>query len=168
MEPFVEVIVNVVTPLVLLVIGYFFGHIAETNHFKSIRMRELRHRQFPAITNEGIPDTWNVEAAHLVTGHVVVSVDYFKRFLAWLRSLFGGEIAAYESIMDRGRREAVLRMKEIAIKQGYNAVINVRLESSRLASSNRQGKGTAGIEILAFGTAIKYNEVQHELPAPTP
>ena len=45
-------------------------------------------------------------------------------------------------------------MAEDAKSRGYNAVINVRLETSRLANSRRDGKGTAGIEMLAFGTAI--------------
>jgi uncharacterized protein YbjQ (UPF0145 family) len=46
-------------------------------------------------------------------------------------------------------------MKEDAFARGYNAVINVRIETSRLASSNRKGEGTAGVAILAFGTALK-------------
>ncbi|MBT8092626.1 MAG: YbjQ family protein, partial [Gammaproteobacteria bacterium] len=54
------------------------------------------------------------------------------------------------------RREAVLRMVESARQQGYDAVINVRLETSRLANSARDGKGTAGVEMLAFGTALKF------------
>ena len=65
-------------------------------------------------------------------------------------------MTSYESLLDRGRREAILRLKEAAFERGYNAVINVRLETSRLASSNRKGEGTAGVEILAFGTAVKF------------
>jgi uncharacterized protein YbjQ (UPF0145 family) len=84
----------------------------------------------------------------------VVSVDYFKRFLAGLRMFFGGRVKSYESLLDRGRREALLRCKEAARAQGYQAVINVRLETSRLASSNRDGRATAGVEVLAFGTGL--------------
>jgi uncharacterized protein YbjQ (UPF0145 family) len=91
----------------------------------------------------------------LVTGSVVVSVDYFKRFLAGLRGLVGGEVKSYGTLLDRARREAVLRMKEEAIRKGYDAIVNVRLETSRLASGRRDGKGTAGVEMLAFGTAVK-------------
>jgi uncharacterized protein YbjQ (UPF0145 family) len=69
--------------------------------------------------------------------------------------LVGGRVASYESLLDRGRREAILRMKEEAFERGYNAVINVRIETSRLASSSRNGEGTAGVEVLAFGTALK-------------
>ena len=89
----------------------------------------------------------------------MVSVDYFKRFAAGLRNLFGGRVRSYETIIDRGRREAILRMKEQAEELGCNAVVRVRIENSRLASSRGDGKGTAGIEILAYGTGVR-------LPAP--
>jgi uncharacterized protein YbjQ (UPF0145 family) len=85
----------------------------------------------------------------------VVSVDYFKRFLAQLRGLVGGRVRAYESLLDRARREAVLRMKEEAAQRGFDAVINVRLESTNIAAPLRNDKGTAGVEVLAFGTALK-------------
>ena len=91
----------------------------------------------------------------MVRGQVVVSVDYFKRFLAALRAIVGGRVKSYESLLDRSRREAILRMKEQAIQGGYDHVINVRLETSRLAGTRRNGKGTAGLEVLAFGTALK-------------
>ena len=91
----------------------------------------------------------------LVQGNVVISLDYFKRFIAGLRMLFGGRIKTYEPLLDRARREAVLRMIEEAKRDGYDAVVNVRLETSRLASARADGKGVAGVEILAFGTALK-------------
>lgn len=62
----------------------------------------------------------------------------------------------HEPLLDRARREAMLRMTEEARSQGYDAVYNVRLETSRLASSRGDGKGTAGIEMLAYGTAVKF------------
>ena len=40
--------------------------------------------------------------------------------------------------------------------QGYDAIFNVRLETSRLANSRGNGEGTAGVEMLAFGTAVKF------------
>ena len=46
-------------------------------------------------------------------------------------------------------------MKEEAAKQGFDAVINVRLESSNIAAPMRNDRGTAGVEVLAFGTALK-------------
>ena len=60
------------------------------------------------------------------------------------------------SLLERARREALLRMTESAREQGYDAVFNVRLETSRLANARGDGNGTAGVEMLAFGTAVKF------------
>ena len=107
----------------------------------------------PVVNFRSPPPSWRIESSGLASGSVVVSIDYFKRFLAGLRILVGGRVKSYETLLDRGRREALLRMKEQAVGNGYDAVINVRLETSRLANAN--GQGTAGVEILAFGTAVK-------------
>ena len=143
-------------PLLLLFGTYLIGSAVEKSHYREIRMRELRSRKFPTVNFRTPPKSWQIVDGEMVAGNVVISIDYFKRFLAGLRMLFGGNVTAYESLLDRGRREAILRMKEDAFKRGYNAVINVRIETSRLASSNRKGEGTAGVEILAFGTAVKF------------
>jgi uncharacterized protein YbjQ (UPF0145 family) len=47
-------------------------------------------------------------------------------------------------------------MIDDARSQGYDAIFNVRLETSRLANATRDGKGTAGVEMLAYGTAVKF------------
>ena len=39
---------------------------------------------------------------------------------------------------------------------GFDAVFNVRLETSKLANSRRNGEGVAGVEMLAFGTAVRF------------
>jgi uncharacterized protein YbjQ (UPF0145 family) len=143
-------------PVLLLVGTYLIGSAVEKAHCREIRIREARSRRFPTVNFHTPPKSWNIVGAEMVAGNVVISIDYFKRFLAGLRMLFGGRVASYESLLDRARREAILRMKEAAFERGFNAVINVRIETSRLASSNRKGEGTAGVEILAFGTAVKF------------
>jgi uncharacterized protein YbjQ (UPF0145 family) len=151
----VDGLFDLAVPLLLLVVGYFAGTMAEQSHYKSIRVRELRLRRMPTTNLKKPPPHWRVEKVALVAGSTVISVDYFKRFLAQLRGLVGGRVRAYESLLDRARREAVLRMKEEAAQGGYDAVINVRLESTNIASPLRNDKGTAGVEVLAFGTALK-------------
>ena len=142
-------------PLLLLLLAYSTGRMAERRHYVSIRNREQSTLSFPTMTLTEPPAGWRIGESELVTGSMVVSVDYFKRFLGALRGLVGGELRSYASLLDRARREALLRMKEAAIRAGYDGVINVRLETSRLASGRRDGKGVAGIEMLAFGTGIK-------------
>ena len=107
----------------MLVTGFVVGEILERRHYNSIRARELRWRRMPAITlgTIPVPEGWDYEKAGLVTGHVVISVDHFKRFVAGLRQIFGGRIRAYETLMDRARREAVLRLTQHAIDEGYHA-----------------------------------------------
>ena len=83
-------------------------------------------------------------------GSVVVASDYFKQFVAWLRSLFGGHVASFESLLDRARREAVLRMKENAQKQGANIICNVKFTT---ASINKDASSSSTVEAMAFGTA---------------
>jgi uncharacterized protein YbjQ (UPF0145 family) len=63
-------------------------------------------------------------------------------------------VKSYETILDRARREAVLRLKEDAAAAGFGAVINVRLETTRMANG-RNGQGIAGLEVLAYGTGVR-------------
>ncbi len=150
-----ELLLQFVPGLVFLLAAYYIGSRIEKRHFQDLRRREARYRRVPVVTFARMPAGWRVARSGLVSGSVVVSLDYFKRFLATLRALVGGRIKAYEPLLDRARREALLRMTEAAVGGGYDAVLNVRLETSRLAAARQGGKGTAGVEMLAFGTAIE-------------
>ena len=141
-------------PLAVLMFAYFVGSYLERRHFASIRDREAAVRGFPVMTFSAHPDDWQPRDATLLVGSVVVSLDYFKRIIAGLRAFFGGRIKTYEPLLDRARREALLRLVESARDNGYDALINVRLETSRIANAN-SGEGTAGVEMMAFGTAIR-------------
>ena len=148
-------LIQLTGPMLLIVVAYFVGSTLENRHFASIIKREKELREFPVLSFEDLPKDWNVASSEMVAGSIVVSLDYFKRIIAGLRGLIGGRVKTYEPLLERARREAVLRMVEEAQALGYHAVVNVRLETSRLANSTRDGKGTAGIEMLAFGTALR-------------
>jgi uncharacterized protein YbjQ (UPF0145 family) len=139
--------------LVLIILGYLIGTIAESRHYKSIKAREYELLNLPAVTIAAAVDPqYPVKQSQLVTGSVVISVDYFKRFVAGLRNFFGGKVVTYESLVDRARREAILRMKAQA--SGANIILNMRIET---ASISKGAKNTIGsIEALAYGTAITY------------
>ena len=150
-----SLLINFGLPLLALLLAYFIGSAIEKRHFRRIREREEALHGFPVVSFDTMPEDWNASSAVLVTGSIVISLDYFKRVIAGLRGLVGGRIKTYEPLLERARREALLRMSEQAREQGYDAVFNVRLETSRLANAGRDGKGTAGVEMLAFGTAVK-------------
>ena len=113
-----------------------------------------------AVTIEDLPSDWQVESCELVMGNVVISLDYFKRVAASIKGIFGGNIRVFEPLLERARREALMRMKGVAHARGYDTIINVRIETAALARGRSDGKGTAGVEILAFGTAISYSKDQ--------
>lgn len=138
--------------LFLLLLGYVFGQRAEKRHFRSIIEREAQLGDILVFSERKIPDEAACEGI-LVAGSVVVSVDYFKRFVADLRNFFGGRVSAYESLLERARREAVLRMKEAARRKGADSVWNLRLET---ASIYKGAAGSVGaVEIIAYGTAVR-------------
>ncbi|MDH3424483.1 MAG: YbjQ family protein, partial [Gemmatimonadota bacterium] len=133
-----EVISLLVTP-VLLFGTWLTGSLLERRHLESLRLLESGSRDVLAITIEDVPPEWTVESCELVIGNVVISQDYFKRFAAAMKGIVGGRIGVYEPLLERARREALLRMKGVAHARGYNTIINVRIETSPLARSRGDG-----------------------------
>jgi uncharacterized protein YbjQ (UPF0145 family) len=142
-------------PVVLAIAGLVIGSILESRHFRSIRERESRFTAFPAVPTRSWDAEREVIDAQLVATSVVVSLDYFKRILAALRNIFGGRVRSYETLLDRARREAILRLKESVPE--HHIIVNLRLDTSNISSIHgRKAKGVAGVEVLASGTAIRY------------
>ncbi len=146
---------ELIVSVVLLALGFASGKTIEHLHFQDLAKRERRQRRLPALTTLRIPADWRVEDAMLVTGSVVISLDYWKRFAASIRQVFGGNVRSFETLFERARREAILRLKESAAAKGFDAVVGVRLESAELANQMGNGKGTAGVELIAIGTGLR-------------
>ena len=92
----------------------------------------------------------------MVTANVVMSPSWVQMWIGSIITLFGGEINVFTKIGDWARREAKQRLREQVAEAGFDAVINVRFETT-VMSRTRGGKDrTSGVEILAYGTAIKY------------
>jgi len=149
----VSTVFQVGVPLGLVALGFFAGRRAERKHYESIHAREARFLKLPAVSVRHWDEDREVAESKLVTGSVVISADYFKRLLAGLRNIFGGRMRSYESLVDRARREAILRLKE----QWPDAdiIVNLRMETSTISDRKGQG-GISCVELVAYGTAIKY------------
>ena len=142
---------------ILLVTGYSAGRYAERKHYQSIIVREKRLLRLPAVTiKKAIDESREVEQSHMVCGSVVISIDYFKRFLSSLQFLFGGNVTAYETLLDRGRREAILRMK--SEMPDADIIVGSRIETSTIGGSANGKNSLGSIEVLAYGTAVKYTQ----------
>ncbi|MBT8397751.1 MAG: heavy metal-binding domain-containing protein [Gemmatimonadetes bacterium] len=134
--------------------AWIAGSILERRHLDNLLLLESGSKGTLAVTVEDLPPDWKVESCELVMGNVVISQDYFKRVAASIKGIFGGNLGVLEPLLERARREALIRMKGVAHARGYDTIINVRIETAPLARARGDGKGTAGVEILAFGTAI--------------
>lgn len=143
---------GLVTFVVLLLVGLFFGRMAERRHFRSIIRREQEHAELLCFSKRFVPDDFRIRQADLVTGSVVVSIDYFKRVAAGLKMIFGGRVSTYESLLERARREAILRMKEDALNKGAKWIFNVKIETSSISRGGSQQVGS--VEVIAYGTAL--------------
>jgi uncharacterized protein YbjQ (UPF0145 family) len=156
MEPLFLVLVYFL-PLWLLLIGWICGSAAQRRHYRSMNLRYREHshmlvtdlRTFPqALTRPG------TKPPGLVVCQTVIATDYLKSFLANLRKIFGGEVRSYLQLVERARREALLRVLEEARQRGYNAVCNVRLETADIGG-NMGNKGAAMVTLVASGTAYE-------------
>ena len=150
-------------PIWLLLITYFTGRHIERKHYADIEAREAALRHIMVIAVKKPPQDFS--DGELVYAGVVVSSDYFRRMLAAFRNFFGGNIRSYETLLDRARREAVLRLKEQAAAKGANAVLNFKLETASLGNIHQpqQGGAVGTVEVLAYGTAGRLSQ-----PAQTP
>lgn len=142
--------------LTLLALGYGAGTWAEKRHYRSIAEREQATLHLPAVTLKSVEiPAHKIRSARLVHGSAVISVDYFKRILAGLRNIFGGRVKSYESLIDRARREALLRMKAMA--GDATVIVNVRIETSTIGRQSTR-KNIACLEAMAYGTALIVEE----------
>lgn len=147
-----EAVYELIVFLILLALGYGFGQWAERNHYQSIYQREKELAGILVFAERLPPPDPEFKESSLVGGSVVISVDYFKRFLALLRSFIGGRVSSYESLLDRARREALLRMKMDAQEKGFQSIFNVKFETASISKGN--GKNIGSIEVFVYGTAL--------------
>jgi len=139
--------------LILLALGFAIGTWVEKRHYRCIRQREEEYADILLIASKLPAPDLNISGSRLVGGNAVISVDYFKRFVAGLRNLVGGRMIAYESLVDRARREAVLRMKEDARRWGADMVFNIKIETASISQAANDALGS--IEVYAYGTAVR-------------
>ncbi len=136
----------------LLLLGYLAGHAAERRHRRALTRRESAPG--PALTNlSRLPVGARVVRTELCVGQVVIATDYFKSFVAGLKTIVGGRMRMIESLVHRGRREALQRLREQAAAMGADLVLNIRMETSMIAQGTKKKAGPA--EVIAYGTAVK-------------
>ena len=97
------------------------------------------------VTTENVAGYRVREVLGQCFGVVVRSRGLGGNIMAGLRSIVGGEIHEYTSLLEEARKHAVDRMVDNATIMGANAVIMMRFDSSEI--------GETMSEIVAYGTA---------------
>jgi uncharacterized protein YbjQ (UPF0145 family) len=85
-----------------------------------------------------------------------MSPSWIQIFIGGILSLFGGEINVFTKMVDWSRREAKQRLREQIEASDFDEVINMRMETTIMTKTKGGKDKTTGVEILAYGTAIKY------------
>lgn len=89
-----------------------------------------------------------LEMLGLVKGSTIQSKHLGKDIMQGFKTLVGGELTAYNEMMNEARAIATKRMVSEATKLGAEAVVNIRYASSAVA------EGAA--EVIVYGTAVKF------------
>ena len=91
-----------------------------------------------------------LETLSLVKGSTIQSKHIGKDITQSFKTLVGGELKAYNQMMNEARALATKRMVEEAEALGADAVVNIRYASSAVM------QGAA--EVIVYGTAVKFIE----------
>ena len=89
-----------------------------------------------------------LEMLGLVKGSTIQSKHLGKDITQGLKTLVGGELTAYNEMMNDARALATKRMVEEATALGADAIVNIRYASAAVM------QGAA--EVMAYGTAVKF------------
>lgn len=141
-------------PVFLLLLGITIGRAREARHFRSLDQREADNRTVPVDNRKRVDRPEEVTDATLLCSQVVIATDYFKSFAMALRNLVGGEARSAERLMQRARREGLLRIIEQAHDMGYHEVWNVRYQFSNINMMSRN-RGAMQVEMFVYATAVR-------------
>lgn len=102
--------------------------------------------EFPISSANDIPGFRIVETKGFIYGLTVRSRGAGGQIGAGVKSLFGGEIRQYVSMMEDSRDEALERAIDHAKELGANAIVAIRFDSNEISNVMQ--------EILVYGTAV--------------
>jgi uncharacterized protein YbjQ (UPF0145 family) len=90
----------------------------------------------------------NLETLSIVKGSTIQSKHLGNDIMSGLKTLVGGELTAYNDMMNEARALATKRMVMEAEELKADGVVNIRYASSAIM------QGAA--EVIVYGTAVKF------------
>lgn len=81
-------------------------------------------------------------------GITIQSKNAIRDFGAGLKSIVGGEIKAYTSMLTESRDQSIARLRQNAAEMGADAVVMMRFDLGSIAGDMQS--------VVAYGTAVKF------------
>jgi uncharacterized protein YbjQ (UPF0145 family) len=101
-------------------------------------------------TTENVAAHRTVESLGQVFGVIVRSRGLGGNIVAGLRTIIGGEIKEYTSLVEDTRRQAIDRMVNNARLMGADAIVMMRFDSGSIGQTMN--------EVVAYGTAVRLEK----------
>ena len=150
---------SVAYPLMLIWAVLFSGkkldrQIADTTS-REASLRDSLGRD-PLTTIDGGYRT-DITSCGIVWTGVVFGPSHWHLLIGFLNNMIGGSIDIFQKVVSAGRAEAMQRLRESAVDNGWDDVINVRIDTSDMAPQGAQ-KAVKAVEVFAYGTGVKYTK----------
>lgn len=140
--------IEVLVPLVVFILIAVEARNREKQHYQDIRQREVLTMDLPVFSEKLSLQSQYIKGTKFVMSSITMSDDLFKYIWASMKTTFGGRIEPYELIVDRARREAILRLKESCIDA--DAIVNIQFCHSSIKRRL--------VEMVVYGTAIYWHD----------
>ena len=88
---------------------------------------------------------------------LMLGTSQLQLLLGVRNDLIWGSIEICQKVVSAGRAEAMQRLRESAVDNGWDDVINVRIDTSDMAPQGAQ-KAVKAVEVFASGTGVKYTK----------
>lgn len=111
----------------------------------------MNDKEVIVVTTNDLPGYRIVETYGEVFGLIVRSRNLFSNIGASFRTIFGGEVKGYTTLLSDSREHALARLRQAAKNQGANAVLAMRFDSGDI--------GGVMNEVAAYGTAVRIEKM---------
>ena len=145
---------TIITSLVIILFLIVKGIISEFFHLASINRREHELAKIPVISVGKTANVLWAKNSDLVAEQIVLRASIIQIIFYKIRKILAfGEVSVFTELLDRAKREVILRMKESAKNADF--IANLRFTSCNLKRHQ--------VEIIGYATAV-YMEEGADLP----
>jgi uncharacterized protein YbjQ (UPF0145 family) len=155
----VYIVLPVVSGVAVPMTSWMLGRWYQNGLFKALEVTEAAEGKgfgdAQLVSYQKKQETIAAEYTTLLMANIVVGPSWGQMFLMWVKSLFGGALPSYATVLDYGRREAIQRLKMQARERGCTSIVNMRVETSVIATAKGNDSKSSSVEFLAYGTGYR-------------